>query len=68
MFVVGGKDLLSERFRPDGFNVGINVGAAAGQTVPHVHIQVIPRYMEDLENPTGGVQHVIPEKGDYRTR
>lgn len=59
------KMLLTERFRPDGFNVGINIGAAAGQTVPHVHIHVIPRYTGDVENPTGGVRHVIPGKGDY---
>jgi ATP adenylyltransferase len=57
---------LAERLHPDGFNVGINVGAAAGQTVPHVHIHVIPRYRGDIENPTGGVRHVIPGKGDYR--
>jgi len=59
------KDLLTERFHPDGFNVGINVGAAAGQTVPHVHIHLIPRYAGDVENPRGGVRHVIPGKGDY---
>lgn len=59
------KDLLTERFHPDGFNVGINVGAAAGQTVPHVHIHLIPRYAGDEENPRGGVRHVIPGKGDY---
>jgi ATP adenylyltransferase len=59
------KMLLAERFRPDGFNVGINVGAAAGQTVPHVHIHLIPRYRGDVDNPRGGVRHVIPGKGDY---
>jgi len=62
------KDLLSERFHPDGFNVGINVGAAAGQTVPHVHIHLIPRYAGDAENPRGGVRHVIPGKGDYTAK
>ena len=60
------QQLLTERFHPDGFNVGINVGAAAGQTVPHVHIHLIPRYGGDVENPTGGVRYVIPSKGDYR--
>jgi ATP adenylyltransferase len=60
------QQLLTERFRPDGFNVGINVGAVAGQTVPHVHIHLIPRYRGDVENPIGGVRHVIPSKGDYR--
>ena len=59
------KDLLTERFQPDGFNVGINVGAAAGQTVPHMHIHIIPRYAGDVENPRGGVRGVIPGKGNY---
>lgn len=59
------KDLLTERFSPDGFNVGINIGTAAGQTVSHVHIHVIPRYIGDVEKPKGGVRHVIPGKGDY---
>lgn len=62
------KQLLAERFHPEGFNMGINVGAVAGQTVPHVHIHLIPRYPGDVENPTGGVRHVIPGKGDYRTK
>jgi ATP adenylyltransferase len=59
------KQLLSERFRPHGFNVGINVGTAAGQTIPHVHIHVIPRYWGDVENPRGGVRGVIPAKQNY---
>lgn len=57
--------LLAARFQPDGFNVGINVGDAAGQTIPHVHIHVIPRFRGDVENPTGGVRSIIPGKGDY---
>jgi len=59
------KMLLAQRFNPDGFNVGINVGSAAGQTIPHVHIHVIPRYKGDVENPTGGVRGIIPGKGNY---
>jgi len=62
------KMLLFERFHPAGFNVGINIGAAAGQTVPHVHIHLIPRYLGDVENPRGGVRHIIPGKGDYPPR
>lgn len=50
---------------PDGYNVGFNSGGAAGQTVPHVHIHVIPRYLGDMPDPRGGVRHVIPEKGNY---
>ncbi len=59
------KMLLSQRFHPDGFNVGINVGQSAGQTVPHVHIHLIPRYNGDVQNPRGGVRGVIPDKADY---
>lgn len=59
------KALLDERFRPDGYNIGINSGAAAGQTVMHLHVHVIPRYEGDMEDPRGGVRHVIPEKGNY---
>jgi diadenosine tetraphosphate (Ap4A) HIT family hydrolase len=59
------KLLLTEQFQPDGFNVGVNVGHAAGQTVPHVHVHVIPRYVGDTENPVGGVRNVIPGGGDY---
>jgi diadenosine tetraphosphate (Ap4A) HIT family hydrolase len=54
--------------RPDGYNVGINVGQAAGQTVMHVHIHLIPRYAGDMERPEGGVRGVIPEKRMYRGR
>jgi diadenosine tetraphosphate (Ap4A) HIT family hydrolase len=50
----------------DGFNVGINVGAAAGQTCAWPHVHLIPRRQGDMEDPTGGVRHVIPEKGNYR--
>ena len=53
--------------KPDGYNVGFNSGGAAGQTVPHVHIHVIPRYLGDMPDPRGGVRHVIPEKGNYLT-
>lgn len=56
---------LQEEFSPSGFNVGINVGAAAGQTVDHVHIHLIPRYAGDHPSPRGGVRAVIPSKADY---
>jgi superfamily II DNA or RNA helicase/diadenosine tetraphosphate (Ap4A) HIT family hydrolase len=52
---------------PDGYNIGINVGAAAGQTVFHLHVHVIPRYRGDMADPRGGVRHVIPGKGNYLT-
>jgi diadenosine tetraphosphate (Ap4A) HIT family hydrolase len=60
------KRLLDTRTpAPEGYNIGINCGAAAGQTVMHLHVHVIPRYHGDVTNPTGGVRHVIPAKGDY---
>jgi len=60
-----GKKLLDERFKPDGYNVGINVGIDAGQTVMHCHIHLIPRRSGDSINPRGGVRGVIPGKSDY---
>ncbi|EKD97976.1 MAG: hypothetical protein ACD_23C00645G0003 [uncultured bacterium] len=56
---------LEAEFRPDAFNIGINDGAAAGQTVPHLHIHLIPRYEGDRPDPRGGVRWVIPEKAKY---
>lgn len=49
----------------EGFNIGLNVGAAAGQTIFHCHFHLIPRRPGDMKNPRGGVRHVIPEKGNY---
>ncbi|WP_292492664.1 HIT family protein [Methanoculleus sp. 10] len=63
--VRGAKHLLDGRFHPDGYNVGVNVGAAAGQTVMHLHVHVIPRYAGDVEDPRGGVRGAIPEKRRY---
>lgn len=59
------KTLLDVRHAPDGYNVGFNAGAAAGQTVEHLHIHVIPRVEGDVPNPRGGIRWVIPEKADY---
>jgi diadenosine tetraphosphate (Ap4A) HIT family hydrolase len=59
------QPILAMRFNPDGFNVGANCGEAAGQSVWHAHIHVIPRYKGDTPNPRGGVRHVIPLKGNY---
>lgn len=59
------KQAAVTEFNPDGCNIGINDGAAAGQTVPHLHIHLIPRYTGDLADPRGGVRWVIPEKADY---
>ena len=59
------KAKLDDEFQPDGYNIGVNVGEAAGQTVMHLHIHLIPRYKGDVENPRGGVRGVIPEKRIY---
>ena len=59
------KQIIADRFNPDGFNVGININEAAGQTVKHVHIHLIPRYKGDVKDPRGGVRGVIPDKRSY---
>jgi diadenosine tetraphosphate (Ap4A) HIT family hydrolase len=59
------KDVIQNKFNPQGINVGVNCGEAAGQTVFHAHIHVIPRYSGDVPNPRGGVRNIIPGKGDY---
>lgn len=59
------KSIIQKQYRPDGFNVGINVGETAGQSVLHVHIHLIPRYKGDVEYPRGGVRGVIPGKQKY---
>jgi diadenosine tetraphosphate (Ap4A) HIT family hydrolase len=56
---------LDNEFRPDGYNVGINDGPAAGQTVPHLHLHLIPRYTGDQQDPRGGVRWLFPEKARY---
>ena len=61
-----GKSILEKQFHPDGYNFGINQGEAAGQTIPHLHIHLIPRYLGDMYEPEGGVRGVIPEKRKYR--
>lgn len=60
------KNLLEEKYHPDGFNFGVNQGTAAGQTIPHLHLHIIPRYLGDQADPEGGVRGVIPEKQKYR--
>ena len=63
--VKAGKEFLDEKYHPEGFNVGVNVGEAAGQSVFHVHIHLIPRYHGDIEDPKGGVRGVIPGRREY---
>lgn len=51
--------------KPDGYNIGNNEGEAAGRTIHHLHIHIIPRYFGDVENPRGGIRHIIPGLGNY---
>ena len=59
------KKYLDKKYKPDGYNIGVNCGDVGGQTVPHVHIHLIPRYRGDVIDPRGGVRGVIPSKQKY---
>lgn len=59
------KERLQGELNPAGFNLGVNVGAAGGQTVNHVHLHVIPRYEGDVPEPRGGVRWILPQKAAY---
>jgi len=59
------RRLVAERHAPDGFNLGINDGPAAGQTVAHLHLHLIPRYRGDVADPRGGIRWIIPDRAAY---
>ena len=59
------KEVLDKEFNPDGYNIGINVGEHAGQTIFHLHVHLIPRYKGDVENPKGGVRNLKPNLVEY---
>ena len=59
------KEIIEIEHNPDGYNIGMNCGEAAGQTIMHFHCHVIPRYFGDMENPRGGIRHCINGKGYY---
>jgi diadenosine tetraphosphate (Ap4A) HIT family hydrolase len=59
------KTMLDREHKPDGYNIGINNGPAAGQTVMHLHMHLIPRYKGDRTDPRGGVRWILPEKAEY---
>lgn len=61
------KKCLDAELAPDGYNIGINDGVSAGQTVPHLHVHLIPRYKGDQKDPRGGVRWIFPDKADYWT-
>lgn len=60
-----GRRLVDARHAPHGYNIGVNIGEIAGQTIPHVHVHLIPRYAGDVADPRGGVRAVIPERQRY---
>jgi diadenosine tetraphosphate (Ap4A) HIT family hydrolase len=60
------KHRIEQTHNPQGFNIGINDGPVAGQTIPHLHIHLIPRYHGDVEKPEGGVRWIFPESALYR--
>ena len=59
------RDTLDAKYRPDGFNIGINCGATAGQTIPHLHVHLIPRFKGDVPNPQGGIRNFKPPSVPY---
>ena len=63
--VVSVRRHIETQHAPDGYNLGINVGSSAGQTVPHAHLHIIPRYDGDVDDPRGGIRWVLPSKAGY---
>jgi diadenosine tetraphosphate (Ap4A) HIT family hydrolase len=60
-----GKDVVEQQHSPSGYNIGMNCGEDAGQTVMHFHCHIIPRYKGDMQDPRGGIRHCIQGKGYY---
>ena len=61
------KVRLEAELAPDGWNLGVNVDEAGGQTMPHLHLHLIPRYSGDVADPRGGIRHAIPSRGNWQT-
>jgi hypothetical protein len=59
------REAILSRHRPGGFNFGVNIGEMGGQTVPHLHVHLIPRYGGDVRDPRGGIRHVLPARANY---
>jgi len=62
------KEFIERHHIPSAYNIGINIGEAAGQTVDHAHLHVIPRYAGDVEDPRGGIRRILPDKACYWER
>jgi diadenosine tetraphosphate (Ap4A) HIT family hydrolase len=62
------KAMLDREYKPDGYNIGINSGQAAGQTIMHLHLHIIPRYVGDTSDPRGGIRWIFPQKAAYWTK
>jgi diadenosine tetraphosphate (Ap4A) HIT family hydrolase len=56
------KEIIDRQFSPDGYNIGVNIGKAAGQSRMHVHVHLIPRYRGDVADPSGGIRCVLSRK------
>jgi diadenosine tetraphosphate (Ap4A) HIT family hydrolase len=59
------RSIIEKKYSPHGYNIGINEGEAAGQTIMHLHVHVIPRYKSDSEDPRGGIRWIFPDKARY---
>lgn len=59
------KGIIDKKYKPTGYNIGMNCGISAGQSVMHIHVHLMPRYDGDVDNPRGGVRGVIPSKRSY---
>ena len=59
------KNIIDDKYNPDGYNIGMNLGENAGQSIMHLHVHLIPRYNGDVNNPRGGIRGIIPNKHNY---
>jgi diadenosine tetraphosphate (Ap4A) HIT family hydrolase len=59
------KEIFDIQYEPDGYNIGINVGVDAGQTIEHMHVHLIPRYVGDVNDPRGGVRNLKEDLVEY---
>lgn len=59
------REQIIQKLNPNGYNIGINDGVAAGQTIMHLHIHLIPRYAGDMLDPRGGIRWIFPDKAKY---